>query len=246
LNWQGLNQGARLTKWILKHVKLATMRGDVLLHRQPRMLGFDTRLIRHPVKSFVLSFSHRAHLAAKFPHGSGKPRRRCFILRHQPDFFFALVSHERSLELVPGLPCRALLVYLKRDGRLKAVRKSRPKWEGITLGKNILFEGHLKSLGISAPAEWDVLAFVHRRGTTIGSAARLTRLIGYSQSVIESALDKLTQAGLIQGSHSNGIGLYKFIPLDTPVRQDCLEQLIKMAEQRDGRLQLIWALQKTR
>src|ERR1700684_1959412 len=106
----------------------------------------------------------------------------------------------------------------------------------------IPFERHLEILDISAIAEWDVLAFLYRHGTTIASAAHMVRLIGYSQSVVASALDNLTKAGLIQSSHSDGIGLYKFIPLDTPARQDCLEALIKMGDRRNGRLQLIRAL----
>ena len=109
----------------------------------------------------------------------------------------------------------------------------------------IPFERHLETLDISAIAEWDVLAFLHRHGTTIASAVHIVRLIGYSQSVVESTLDKLTRAGLIRSSRgSDGVGLYKFISLDTPARQGCLEQLMKMADQRHGRLQLIRALQR--
>jgi len=71
----------------------------------------------------------------------------------------------------------------------------------------------------------------------------MARLIGYSQSVVESALSELAREGLIQRSGgSGGIGLYKFIRLDTPSRQNCLEELMKMADQRNGRLQLIRAL----
>ena len=69
----------------------------------------------------------------------------------------------------------------------------------------IPFERHLEILDISAIAEWDVLAFLYRHGTTIASAAHMVRLIGYSQSVVASALDNLTKAGLIQSSHSDGI-----------------------------------------
>ena len=109
----------------------------------------------------------------------------------------------------------------------------------------IPFEQHLETLDISAIAEWDVLAFLHRHGTTIASAAHMVRLIGYSPSVVESALENLIRAGLILGSRgSDGIGLYRLIPLDTPARQDCLEALIKMGDRRNGRLQLIRALRK--
>jgi hypothetical protein len=108
------------------------------------------------------------------------------------------------------------------------------------------FEHHLAMLGISAVAEWDVLVFLLRHGTTIATDANMVRLIGHSPGVIESALDGLTKAGLIQSSRSDGTGMYKFIPLDTPARQDCLEALIKMAGRRSGRLQLIGALRKSR
>ena len=104
-------------------------------------------------------------------------------------------------------------------------------------------EQHLQTLDISALAEWDVLAFVYRHRTTIDTTAHIVRLLGYSQSMVESALDKLTRSGLIQASRgSDGTGLYKFIPLDTPARQDDFEALIKMADRRNGRLQLILAL----
>jgi DNA-binding MarR family transcriptional regulator len=108
------------------------------------------------------------------------------------------------------------------------------------------FEHRLEMLGISVVAEWDVLLFLLRHGTTIASDANMVRLIGYSPSVIKSALEGLTKAGLIQSSRSDGTGLYKLIPLDTPARQDCLEALIKMADLRSGRLQLIGALRKSR
>jgi DNA-binding MarR family transcriptional regulator len=113
------------------------------------------------------------------------------------------------------------------------------------LSLEISFERHLETLDISAIAEWDVLVFLDHHGTTIASAAHLVRLIGYSQSVVESALENLTRAGLIQGSRGfDGIGRYQVIPLDTPARQDCLEALIEMADRRNGRLQLIAALRK--
>jgi hypothetical protein len=109
----------------------------------------------------------------------------------------------------------------------------------------IPFERHLEILDISALAEWDVLVFVNRHGTTIASAANMVGLIGYSQSVIESALEKLTKARLIQSSRSDGIGLYRLVQLDMPARQDSFNALMKMATQRSGRLHLIRALQKT-
>jgi hypothetical protein len=115
--------------------------------------------------------------------------------------------------------------------------------EPLSLEKPL--ERHLETLDISTIAEWDVLAFLHRHGTTIASAAHMVRLIGYSQSVVESALDNLTRAGLIQVSRGlDGIGLFKFIPPGTPARRDCLEALIKMGDRRNGRLQLIRALRK--
>jgi DNA-binding MarR family transcriptional regulator len=104
-------------------------------------------------------------------------------------------------------------------------------------------ERYLETLGVSAIAEWDVLAFLQRHGTTIANAAQVAHLVGYSQSVVESALHKLTRGNLIQCSRgSNGIRLYAFVPLDTPARQECLGELMKMADGRNGRLALIRAL----
>ena len=131
------------------------------------------------------------------------------------------------------------------DGTGGLNQRSRITRQLEPLSLEIPFERHLETLDISGIAEWDVLAFLHRHGTTIANAAHIVRLIGYSQNVVESALDNLTRAGLIQVSPGlDGIGLFKFIPLDTPARHDCLEALIKMGDRRNGRLQLIRALRK--
>ena len=100
---------------------------------------------------------------------------------------------------------------------------------------------HLGTLGITHLAEWDVLAFVYRHGTSLAGAERIASLLGYSKAAVGSALDSLTAKGLVQRSrNSSGVRLYQFIgaaPGAPP--QLALDELMKVAEERPGRLLLI-------
>lgn len=69
----------------------------------------------------------------------------------------------------------------------------------IECGNNLKLSvcGCLDVLGISLLSEWDVLAFVHRHGASLTSAEQIARLLGYEDSVVESALDRLEREMLI-------------------------------------------------
>jgi DNA-binding IclR family transcriptional regulator len=106
---------------------------------------------------------------------------------------------------------------------------------------------HLKTLGIARLAEWDVLMFIYRHGTSLADAERLARLLGYNRAAVGAALDTLTSSGLVQRSrNSNGIRLYRFadgIPDES--RRRALEELTKLADERRGRLLLVRSLPET-
>ena len=98
----------------------------------------------------------------------------------------------------------------------------------------------LNTLGIAHLAEWDVLAFIHNHGTSLVSAEKIATLLGYAKATVGSALESLTAKGLVQRSrNSNGVRLYQSAAAgpDDPLRL-AVEELIKVAEDRHGRLLL--------
>jgi DNA-binding MarR family transcriptional regulator len=97
----------------------------------------------------------------------------------------------------------------------------------------------LDALGISLLSEWDVLAFVHRHGISLTNAEQISRLLGYEDSVVESALDRLERGTLIRSSRpSQGVRFYRLMAVTEPGRKRSLEHLIDLSETRDGRLLL--------
>jgi len=100
---------------------------------------------------------------------------------------------------------------------------------------------HLKTLGIAHLPEWDVLAFIYRSGTSLASAEKIARLVGYSKAAVGSALELLTSTGLVERSrNSHGVRLYRLasaVPDDS--RRRSLEELVKLGEERQGRLLFI-------
>ncbi len=103
---------------------------------------------------------------------------------------------------------------------------------------------HLETLGICDLVEWDVLAFIYRHGTSLASAEQIARMLGYGKALVGAALDSLTSTGLLQRSrNSHGVRLYQSAPAvpDAP-RQRSLQELLKVAENRQGRLLLISCL----
>jgi DNA-binding MarR family transcriptional regulator len=105
---------------------------------------------------------------------------------------------------------------------------------------------HLETLRIDRLVQWDVLAFIYRHGTSLASAQQIALLVGYPRAPVGAALDSLASNGLLQRSRSSGgVRLYRFAlaVADNP-RQQALEELLKMAEPREGRLLLIGHLRQ--
>ena len=100
---------------------------------------------------------------------------------------------------------------------------------------------HLNTLGIAHLAEWDVLAFIYRHGTSLASAEKISSLVGYCKAEVGSAIDSLTAKGLVQRSrNSRGVRFYQFIgAAPDGSRRKSLDELMEVAEEREGRLLLI-------
>ena len=98
----------------------------------------------------------------------------------------------------------------------------------------------LQTLGISLVSEWDVLAFVCSHGSSLGSAALIARFIGYDDVEIAAALRTLDAGGLIQRSRvSRGVRFYQLSDSIEPSRLSSLLELVGLAQNRVGRLQLV-------
>jgi predicted transcriptional regulator len=99
---------------------------------------------------------------------------------------------------------------------------------------------HLGTLGITHLAEWDVLAFVYRHGTSLAGAEKISSLVGYDKATVGSALESLTVKGLVQRSrNTRGVRLYQSVryAAEDPL-QVALEVLLKVSDDRPGRLLL--------
>jgi DNA-binding MarR family transcriptional regulator len=105
----------------------------------------------------------------------------------------------------------------------------------------ILFRDNIEILGITRLAEWDVLTFLYRHGTSLASAEQIARLVGYSSAEVGAALESLNSIGLIQRSHNcHGVRAYQLAPaLPGDSRRQCFEDLMKLAEDRQGRLLIV-------
>jgi DNA-binding MarR family transcriptional regulator len=109
-----------------------------------------------------------------------------------------------------------------------------------------LFRERFEVLRIERLADWDVLAFVSRHGTSLASAERISRLVGYSKATVGAALDSLTSTGLVQRSrNSHGIRLYRLALTEGDVRLRALEEVMQVVNDRKGRLLLINHLRQT-
>jgi hypothetical protein len=98
-------------------------------------------------------------------------------------------------------------------------------------------DGWLDVLQISTLTEWDVLVFLHRHGTILVKAEQIALLVGYDKDSVGKALDSLVSFGLVQRSRSSqGVRFYRFdVPLNSSFQQST-EGLLKLSEERNGRL----------
>jgi predicted transcriptional regulator len=104
----------------------------------------------------------------------------------------------------------------------------------------------LQVLGVELLPEWDVLVFLYRHGSSLCTAAQIAQLVGYDKAEIAAALHRLEALGLIQRSRvSQGIRFYRFSEPPEPSRQSCLPELMKLAQNRAGRLLLLRHLKRS-
>ena len=102
----------------------------------------------------------------------------------------------------------------------------------------------LEVVGIFRLIDWDVLAFVYRHGVSLTSAEQIARLIGYENTVVGRALDRLEHGYFIERSRCvRGVRFYRTMALTDPQRERCLQYLISLVNSRAGRLLLTQELQ---
>src|ERR1700676_4927592 len=92
-------------------------------------------------------------------------------------------------------------------------------------------QGLLESVGISLLSEGDVLAFVYRHGVSLTSIGQIASLVGYENSVVAGALDRLEREKLIERSRpSQEVCYYRIFVSMAAERQQCLQQLLSQSE----------------
>jgi len=105
----------------------------------------------------------------------------------------------------------------------------------------------LESVGVGLLVEWDVLVFVYRHGTSLASADQIARLIGYENTVVGDALERLERERLIERSRSSQGAHLCRIPVWTDAeRWRCLQQLLSLSETGAGRRLLARLLRPVR
>jgi hypothetical protein len=133
-----------------------------------------------------------------------------------------------------------LLPALSREGRIKHHVDHENNFDSQ-------IQACLTRLGITAPVEWDVLAFVYRHQSSLTNADQMARMLGYPSTVVADALDRMEILKLIRRSRaSQGVRLYQFGSESDPQAESCFQQLIKLAGTPAGRSQLIKKLSKHR
>ena len=94
----------------------------------------------------------------------------------------------------------------------------------------------LGSVGIGLLCEWDVLVFVYRHAASLASADQIARLIGYENTVVADALERLEGEKLIERSRSSqGAYLCRIPAWADAERWRCLQQLLSLSETGAGR-----------
>ena len=97
----------------------------------------------------------------------------------------------------------------------------------------------LENLGISLMSEWDVLAFVFNRRTSLTSADRIASLVGYESTVVSAALERLEGERVVGRSQTlQGVSFYRILTSTDAARQGSLLQLISLSRTRAGRVLL--------
>jgi MarR family len=95
-------------------------------------------------------------------------------------------------------------------------------------------------VGIRSLGDWDVLSFIYRHRVTLTSADQIARLMGYENTAIGGALDRLERDKLIQRSRGRrGVRVYRILDPPNNDRKRCVESLLSLSRSRKGRLMMI-------
>jgi DNA-binding MarR family transcriptional regulator len=104
---------------------------------------------------------------------------------------------------------------------------------------DVQVEGWLKTLGIASLCQWDVLVFLDRYPSILGTTEHIARFLGYADAEVVAALDSLGSSGLVERSRvSEGGHLYQVTASADPARRDALERLLTLANSDTVRLLL--------
>ena len=113
--------------------------------------------------------------------------------------------------------------------------------------EDALIPHRLKALGVTHLSEWDVLTFLYRHSASLCTATQIAALVGYDKAEIGGALNKLEALDLIKRSRiSQGIRIYQFFEPTETARLHSLTELMKLAQNREGRLLLLKHLKSPR
>src|SRR5581483_9077482 len=98
----------------------------------------------------------------------------------------------------------------------------------------------LEGIGISHLGDWDVLIFLYRHPFSLSNAAQIGRLLGHPSKTVGEALERLESVKLIQRSRPlRGVRFHQFKLSKAPDAENCLRQLLSLAESRSGRLLVV-------
>ena len=132
----------------------------------------------------------------------------------------------------------------------KAAHQVQPRTSFIIGREELLarsVQSCLESVGIGLLCEWDVLAFVYRHGASLASADQIARLIGYENTVVGDALERLEREKLIERSRRSQEAHLCRIPAWTGAEPwRCLQELLSLSQTRAGRLLLARLLRPVR
>jgi DNA-binding MarR family transcriptional regulator len=104
---------------------------------------------------------------------------------------------------------------------------------------DVQVEGWLKTLGIESLCEWDMLVFLDRYPSMLGTGEHIARFLGYAIAEVVAALDSLGSSGLVEPSRvSQGVRLYRVTAPADPAHRDALERLMTLADSNTVRLLL--------
>ncbi|MDG3004231.1 hypothetical protein [Paludisphaera mucosa] len=106
-------------------------------------------------------------------------------------------------------------------------------------------EDCLQALGIDQLCQWDVLVFLHRHHASLAGAEQIAHLLGYTVAAVMETLSRLEHLMLAKRSRaSQGVRLYEFRGPGDPRGDQILDHLLKMADHRQGRLEMMDILRR--